>query len=51
VGFEVDNIILQVNGQTMDGVQGFVDPVNAISPRALITVLAMGHNTGQSGSG
>ena len=49
VGFEVDDIILQVNGQNVEGVQGFVDQVSSIAPNTLITVLAIDHNTGQSG--
>ncbi|MBN1625987.1 MAG: hypothetical protein JW944_05635 [Deltaproteobacteria bacterium] len=43
------DIILQVNGQNVDGVQGFVDLVGALAPNALITVLALDHNTGQTG--
>jgi len=49
VGFEVGDIILQVNSQNVDGLQGFIDLVSALPPNALITVLALDHNTGQTG--
>jgi serine protease Do len=49
VGFEVGDIILQVNGHNVEGVQGFVDLVSSIAPNSLVTVLALDHNTGQTG--
>ncbi len=49
VGFEVGDIILQVNGQEVEGVQSFVDLIGSIAPNTLITVLALDHNTGKSG--
>jgi len=49
VGFEVGDIILQVNGQNVEGVQSFVDLVGSISSNGLITLLALDHNTGQKG--
>lgn len=48
-GFEVGDIILQVNSQDVDGLQGFIDLVSSLPPNALITVLALDHNTGQAG--
>lgn len=49
VGFEIGDIILQLNGQDVQGVQGFVDLINSMKPHVLVTLLALDHNTGQTG--
>ena len=49
VGFEVGDIILQLNGQDVEGIQGIVDLVNAIEPNARVTLPALDHKTGQTG--
>ena len=49
VGFEVGDIILQINSQNVDGLQDFVDFVRSFPPNSLITLLAPDHNTGQTG--
>jgi serine protease Do len=49
VGFEVGDAILEVNGQSIEGVQGLVDAVGSLRSGSNITLLALDHNTGQTG--
>lgn len=49
VGFEVGDLILELNGQPIEGVQGLVDAIGPLRPGARITLLALDHNTGQTG--
>jgi Do/DeqQ family serine protease len=49
VGFEVGDAILEVNGQSIEGVQGLVDAVGSLRSGAVITLLALDHNTAQTG--
>ncbi len=49
VGFEVGDLILEVNGQSVEGVQGLVDAVGSLRSGSKITFLALDHNTGQTG--
>ncbi len=48
-GFEVSDIILDINGQTVDGYQNFVDMAAALKPKQRIRVLALDHRTGNTG--
>jgi serine protease Do len=49
VGFEVGDAILEVNGQSIEGVQGLVDAVGSLRSGAVITLLALDHNTAHTG--
>ncbi len=48
-GFEVGDIILDINGQTIDGYQAFVDIVSTLKPKQQIRVFALDHRTGNTG--
>ncbi len=48
-GLEPDDFILQVNGATVKGVQGFADLMSALPAKQQLVVLALDHRSGQSG--
>jgi len=49
VGFEVGDIILEVNGQTIGSLESFVELVASLKPNQRITLLALDHRTGNKG--
>jgi serine protease Do len=49
VGFEVGDMILEVNGKSIEGVQGLVDAVGTMRPGKIVTLLALDHKSGQTG--
>jgi serine protease Do len=49
VGFEVGDIIVEINGQVIDNLESFVTLVNTLRPGQTIAVLAIDHRTGNSG--
>jgi serine protease Do len=49
-GFEAGDIILAVNGQPVEGVEGFVTMVITLPHHQKIVLLALDHRTGQTGS-
>ncbi|MFH1091485.1 MAG: Do family serine endopeptidase [Pseudomonadota bacterium] len=49
VGFEVGDIILQINGHDVEGIQGLTDLVTSIKPNSRVIMLALDHNSGQTG--
>jgi S1-C subfamily serine protease len=49
VGLEVRDLILEVNGQSVEGVEGFVSIVSSLPPQARIAILALDHRTGNTG--
>jgi C-terminal processing protease CtpA/Prc len=49
VGFEVGDIILEINGQRVEGMESFIDLVNTLKPRQKIAVLALDHRSGDIG--
>lgn len=49
VGFEVGDIILEVNGQTIGSLESFVQLVASLKPNQQITLLALDHRTGNMG--
>jgi serine protease Do len=49
-GFEVDDMILEINRQPILGVEGFVAVMNALKPNQKIAVLALDHRTGNVGT-
>ena len=48
-GFEVDDMILVIDGQDVEGVDSFIDIVAALTPGKRITVGALDHRTGNTG--
>jgi serine protease Do len=48
-GFEVDDIILAVNGQPVSDVQGFVNLIESLEPHHWVQFLVLDHRTGQTG--
>ncbi len=49
VGLEPKDFILQVNGQTIKGVDGFAELLSSLPAKQPLVVLAMDHRSGQSG--
>lgn len=49
VGFEVGDIILEVNGKAIESFESFVDLVNSLKPHQRITFLALDHRSGRTG--
>jgi serine protease Do len=49
-GFEVGDAILTVNGQPISGLEGLAVILGGIKPHEKVTLLAVDHRTGQSGS-
>jgi serine protease Do len=49
VGFEVGDIILEINGQAIEGYESFLDQVKSLKPHELITFLALDHRSGHTG--
>ena len=48
VGFEVDDIILEIEGRSIQGVEDFAGIVSVLRPKQEITILALDHRSGQS---
>jgi serine protease Do len=48
-GFEVNDIILEINGRPVNGVEGFVSLVNELKPNQKIILFALDQRTGQTG--
>jgi serine protease Do len=49
VGFEVGDIILEINGQAIEGYESFLDLVSSLKAHQLITFLALDHGSGHTG--
>jgi serine protease Do len=49
-GLEVKDILLTIEGQAIDGVDGLAGMVAALKPHQHITVLALDHRSGETGS-
>jgi serine protease Do len=48
-GFEVGDLILEVNGQAVAGPQGFADLISTLKPQQRVTLLAVDQKSGKSG--
>jgi len=48
-GFEVGDLILEINGQAIRDFDRFIELVSLLRPKQQITLLALDHRTGQSG--
>jgi S1-C subfamily serine protease len=49
-GFEIDDVILQINDQPIDSMDKFVSVLSALQPHQQITVLVVDHRSGQTGT-
>ncbi len=49
-GFEVGDIILGIDNQPVEGMEGFVSLASSLKPRQKITLLALDHRTGNTGT-
>lgn len=48
-GFELGDVILEINSVPMEDVNAFVDLVNSLKSQEMITLLALDHRSGQTG--
>jgi Do/DeqQ family serine protease len=48
-GFEVNDIILAINGQPVSDVQDFVNLIESLKPHHWVQILVVDHRTGQTG--
>lgn len=48
-GFEVDDVIAEINTIEVQGVSGFVALAKALAPHQQVLIKAVDHRTGQSG--
>jgi len=49
-GFELDDIILGIDNQPAKGVESFVQLVSSLKPNQKVSVLALDHRSGNSGT-
>jgi serine protease Do len=49
-GFEVGDVILAINGQSITGLDAFIELVGSLRPRQRVTLLAVDHASGRSGT-
>ena len=49
IGFEKGDMILEINGQPIESVEDFANPVSTARPGQKIALLALDHNSGSSG--
>ena len=49
VGLEVKDIVLEVNGASVGGLQEFIDVVTSLPPSSVVALLALDHRTGNTG--
>ena len=49
-GFEIGDMILAINNQPIENMEGFVDLVSLLKPKEKIAILALDHRTGNTGT-
>jgi serine protease Do len=49
-GFEVGDMIIAIDNQPVEGVDGFIGLVSALPPNQKVAILALDHRTGNTGS-
>jgi serine protease Do len=49
-GFEVGDMILAINNQSIESMESFVDLVSLLKPKQKISILALDHRTGNTGT-
>ena len=48
-GFEVGDMIFEINGQAVESVEGFIDLVSGLPQQQPVSLLAVDHRTGNGG--
>lgn len=48
-GFEVNDVVLEINGQAIEDLEGLVALASSLKPNQRITVLALDHRSGRTG--
>ena len=48
-GFEVGDIIFEINGQPIENIEGFITQIRALPPQQPVSLLALDHRTGNTG--
>jgi serine protease Do len=48
-GFETGDMILEINGQTITGIESFIELVSSLQKNQRITLLALDDKTGKTG--
>jgi serine protease Do len=49
-GFELGDMILAINNQPVESLEGFIDLVGLLKPKEKISILALDHRTGNTGT-
>ena len=49
LGFEVDDLVLQIEGQTITSLENFIELVSSLKPGVRITLVAVDHRSGNAG--
>ena len=49
-GFEVNDLILAIDNQPVEGTDGFISLANSLPPKKKVSILALDHRTGNTGS-
>ena len=49
IGFEVKDMILEINGRPIDSLEGFADLIEALRPEQQIIMLGLDHRSSRSG--
>jgi S1-C subfamily serine protease len=49
VGFEPGDLILQIDGQTISGLESFIELVGPLQPGSRVTLVAVDHRSGSAG--
>jgi len=49
IGFKANDMILEINGQSINGLEGFVDLVSDLRPQQRIILLGLDHQSGRIG--
>jgi len=49
-GFEIGDMILAINDQSIDNMESFMDLVSLLKPKEKISILALDHRTGNTGT-
>jgi serine protease Do len=48
-GFEVGDMIFEINGQAVESMESFIDQISALPPQQPVSLLAIDHRTGNGG--
>ncbi len=48
-GFEVNDVVLEINEEAVEGLEGFMELASSLKPNQRITLLALDHRSGRTG--